>query len=132
MTQLEWAKNNKLTPLMRKICREEGLRPEKLLRYIKEGRIVLLKNKLHNISQPCAVGFSLRTKVNSNLGTSTDKSRIKDELKKLVVSIKYGADTVMDLSVGGNLKAVRKEILKCSTLPVGTVPVYSTWFLIYL
>ena len=124
MTQLEWAKNNKLTPLMRKICREEGLRPEKLLRYIKEGRIVLLKNKLHNISQPCAVGFSLRTKVNSNLGTSTDKSRIKDELKKLVVSIKYGADTVMDLSVGGNLKAVRKEILKCSTLPVGTVPVY--------
>ncbi|MDD2679692.1 MAG: phosphomethylpyrimidine synthase ThiC [Candidatus Omnitrophica bacterium] len=124
MTQLEYAKNNKLTSLMRKACCQEGLPPEKLLQYIKEGRAVLLKNKIHNIPDPCAVGFGLRTKVNSNLGTSTDKSRVKDELKKLAVSIKYGADTVMDLSVGGNLKAMRREILKSSTIPVGTVPVY--------
>ncbi|MDD5027321.1 MAG: phosphomethylpyrimidine synthase ThiC [Candidatus Omnitrophica bacterium] len=124
MTQLECAKNNKLTSLMRKICQQEGVSAQNLLRYIKEGKVVLLKNRFHNLAKPCAVGFSLRTKVNSNLGTSTDKSRIKEELKKLAVSIRYGADTVMDLSVGGNLRLVRNRILKFSTIPVGTVPVY--------
>ncbi len=124
MTQLEYAKKNKITPLMRAIALKERLRPGKLLEYIKSGRAVILKNKTHNIPKPCAVGYSLRTKVNSNLGTSTDKSRIKVELKKLAVSIKYGADAVMDLSVGGDLKAMRKAILKHSTIPLGTVPVY--------
>jgi phosphomethylpyrimidine synthase len=124
MTQLEYAKKNKITPLMRRIARQEGVSAQNLLNNIKEGRVVLLKNSLRDLAKPCAVGLGLRTKVNSNLGTSTDKSRIADELKKLAVSIKYGADTVMDLSVGGNLKLVRSQILKYSILPVGTVPVY--------
>ncbi len=124
MTQLEYAKKNKITPLMRRIALQEGVSAQSLLSNIKEGRVVLLKNRLRDLAKPCAVGLGLRTKVNSNLGTSTDKSRISDELKKLAVSIKYGADTVMDLSVGGNLKLVRSQILKYSILPVGTVPVY--------
>ncbi|MCX5696100.1 MAG: phosphomethylpyrimidine synthase ThiC [Candidatus Omnitrophica bacterium] len=124
MTQLEFAKKNIITPLMRKIAREEGVRQISLLKYIKEGKVVILKNKYHKLAQPCAVGFGLRTKVNSNLGTSTDKSSLKVELAKLDVSLKFGADAVMDLSVGGNLRRIRKEILQRSTVPLGTVPVY--------
>ncbi len=66
----------------------------------------------------------MRTKINANIGTSTDRPRIKEELEKLEIALRYGADAVMDLSVGGNLGKVRKEILKRSTVPVGTVPVY--------
>lgn len=124
MTQLEYAKKNLLTPLMRKIARDEGIPVSRLLSYIKSGKVVILQNNLHTLKQPCAVGYSLRTKVNSNIGTSTDKCSLKDELKKLAISVKCGADAVMDLSVGGNLRAIRKEILKRCNIPLGTVPIY--------
>ncbi|MCX5706192.1 MAG: phosphomethylpyrimidine synthase ThiC, partial [Candidatus Omnitrophica bacterium] len=124
MTQLEYANKNILTPLIKKIACLEGIEPKQLLRYIKEGKAVILKNKNHRLKSPCAVGLGLRTKVNANIGTSTDKSRLKEELKKLEICIKYGADAVMDLSVGGDLKKIRQEILKKSGIPVGTVPVY--------
>jgi phosphomethylpyrimidine synthase len=124
MTQLEYAKNNIVTALMKRIAQDEGLSPKQTLRRILEGRVVIPKNKKHNIKNPCGIGFGLRTKVNANIGTSTDKSQLEDELKKLEVAVKYGADTVMDLSVGGNLKRIRQAILKKCPLPVGTVPVY--------
>jgi phosphomethylpyrimidine synthase len=124
MTQLEYAKNNIITPLMKRIAGEEGRNPNLILRWIKEGRVVILHNQKHNIKKPCAVGWGLRTKVNANIGTSTDKSQINDELKKIEVAVKYGADTIMDLSIGGNLKKIRKEVLSYSPVPVGTVPVY--------
>ncbi len=124
MTQLEYAKKNKLTPLIKMIAREEGVDAQELLKNIKAGRVVVLKNNRHNLKKPCAVGYGLRTKVNANIGTSTDKSGIKDELRKLAAAIKYGADAVMDLSVGGNLRSIRAQVLKKSTLPLGTVPVY--------
>jgi len=124
MTQLECAKNNIVTPLMKRIGREEGKSPNLILKWIKEGRVVILHNRKRNIKKPCAVGWGLRTKVNANIGTSTDKSQISDELKKIEVAVKFGADTIMDLSVGGNLKKIRKQILGYSPVPVGTVPVY--------
>ena len=124
MTQLESAKKNIITPLMRKIALAEGVRPDSLLRNIKSGKAVILKNNSRKLAKPCAVGLGLRTKVNSNLGTSTDKSSLKEELRKLDISIKYGADSVMDLSVGGDLKKIRGEIIKRSIIPLGTVPVY--------
>ena len=124
MTQLEYAKKNIVTPLMKQIAHEEGINIGDFLRYIKEGRIVILNNNSRKIKKPCAVGYSLRTKVNSNIGTSTDISEIKEELKKLSISINSGADTVMDLSVGGNLSQIRKLIIKNSTIPIGTVPIY--------
>jgi phosphomethylpyrimidine synthase len=124
MTQLAHAKDNRLTPLMRQVAEQESIDPRIVLRRIKEGKIVIPLNKRHRITRPCGIGLGLRTKINANLGTSTDKSQIDDELKKLAVAIKYGADTVMDLSVGGNLKKIRKEILKHSAVPVGTVPIY--------
>ena len=124
MTQLEYAKNNIITPLMKNIAGTETVSPRRLLRLIKEGRVVIPKNLKHTIKKPCGIGSRLRTKVNANIGTSTDKSEIGDEIEKLKAAVRYGADTVMDLSVGGNLVKIRKEILRRSPVPVGTVPIY--------
>lgn len=124
MTQLEYAKKNILTPLMRKIASSERIEPRLILKRIKDGQIVILKNKTHDLRRPCGVGRGLKTKVNANIGTSTDKSQLSNERKKLETAIKYGADAIMDLSVGGDLKKIREEILKYSSVPVGTVPIY--------
>jgi len=124
MTQLEYAKKNKLTPLVKKVARSEGILPRELLKNIANGSAVILKNSARSLKRPCAVGKGVSTKINANIGTSTDKFRVKDELEKLSACVKYGADAVMDLSVGGNLQEVRKQVIKMSPLPVGTVPVY--------
>ena len=124
MTQLEYAKKNILTPLMRRVACQEGIKPKQLMRLMRLGRIVIPLNINHKIKKPTGVGSGLSTKINANIGTSTDESRINDEIQKLKVAIKYGADALMDLSVGGDLTKVRKEVLKHSTVPVGTVPIY--------
>ncbi len=124
MTQLKYAINNALTPLMRKVAAYEGISPKLLIKRIQEGKIVIPANNRHNIKNPCGIGLGLRTKVNANIGTSTDKSKMSYELKKLKAAIEYGADAIMDLSVGGNLKRIRQEIFKNSRVPVGTVPIY--------
>lgn len=126
MTQLEYAKKNTITPLMKRIAEEEGLAPKDILRSIKYGKAVIPNNLKHYLKNPCGIGYKLKTKVNANIGTSTDKSQIRDELKKLEVAVKYGTDTIMDLSVGGDLAKIRKEILDHSPVPIGTVPVYET------
>jgi len=124
MTQLEYAKNNRVTPLMKKVALDEGVSPKQILRGIKEGKVVIPLNKNRNIKKPCGIGKGLRTKVNANIGTSTDKTRLKYELDKLDTALRYGADAVMDLSVGGRLQELRRRILKRSNIPVGTVPLY--------
>jgi phosphomethylpyrimidine synthase len=126
MTQLEFACKNKITDLMRKIAKIEGLSVKFIYQKIKEGKIVILNNNQRKIKKPCAVGLGLRTKVNANIGTSSDCTEIKDELKKLETAIKYGADTVMDLSIGGDIKKIRRQIIKHSSVPVGTVPIYES------
>ncbi len=124
MTQLEYAKKNIITPLVRRLAILESVSPQALSRLISLGQAVIPLNINHKIKKPCAIGKGLSTKVNANLGTSTDEFRIADEIKKLKTAIKYGADALMDLSVGADLVKVRKEVLKYSTVPVGTVPVY--------
>jgi len=124
MTQLEFAKKNIVTGIMRKVARLEGIEPVQLMRLIRQGKAVIPLNKNHKIKKPCAVGSTLSTKVNANIGTSTDESRISDEIDKLKVAIKHGADALMDLSVGGDLVKTRREILRYSSIPLGTVPVY--------
>ncbi|MDP2960184.1 MAG: phosphomethylpyrimidine synthase ThiC [candidate division Zixibacteria bacterium] len=106
------------------IALEEKVSLDFLTENIKSGRIVILKNRLHKNVKPVGIGKGLRTKINANLGTSPDFVDFDLELKKLEVSIKYGADTVMDLSTGGNIRDLRIEILKKSTIPIGTVPIY--------
>ena len=124
MNIIDSAQKKNTTPLIKKISRLENQDADTLLKNISCGKTVILNNKIHKIEKPCAVGKGLRTKVNVNIGGSTDISDIKEELKKLEVSIKYGADTIMDLSVGKNIKKIRKEILARSSIPVGTVPIY--------
>lgn len=109
---------------MKYISKREGLDAETIRRRVSQGRIVIPRNIKRRIPRPCGVGQGLTTKVNANLGTSPYKPRLKTELEKLAVAIKYGADTVMDLSVGGNLNKIRREIIKHSIVPVGTVPIY--------
>lgn len=124
MTQLEAAKNNTLTSLMKRIASDESIKPDFVLKMIKEGKIVIPANNSRSIKNPCAVGKGLRTKINANIGTSPDKSQITKEIEKLKTAIKCGADTIMDLSVGKNILKTRKEILKYCTIPLGTVPIY--------
>ena len=106
MTQLEYAKNNIVTPLVKMVACLEDINHKLLSRHIKDGKIVIPLNKKHRLKKPCGIGYGLRTKVNANIGTSTDRVQIIDELKKLEVAIKYGADTIMDLSVGGDLNKI--------------------------
>lgn len=124
MTQLEYAKKNIITALMRRVACLEKIKPAELMRLICLGKAVIPLNINHKIKKPCAIGTGLSTKVNANIGTSTDESQLADEIQKLKAAIKYGADALMDLSVGGNLAKVRKEVLKHSIVPVGTVPIY--------
>ncbi len=126
MTLLESAKNNRIAPLVKRVAKDEDIDARLLLKHIKEGRVVIPRNLRHNLKKPCGIGLGLKTKINANIGTSTDKSLISYELKKLGAAVKYGADAVMDLSVGGDLKKIRKEIIRRSPVPVGTVPVYET------
>ncbi|MDD5005626.1 MAG: phosphomethylpyrimidine synthase ThiC [Candidatus Omnitrophica bacterium] len=124
MNTIECARNKIASPLIRKISRLECQDINTLSKNISCGKTVILKNKIHNLKKPCAIGRGLRTKVNVNMGASTEVSSIKTELKKLKISIDYGADTVMDLSVGKNVRKIRQEIIAHSTIPVGTVPIY--------
>jgi phosphomethylpyrimidine synthase len=124
MTQLEFAKKNIITPLMRRISKQEGVEASMLLRRIRDGSAVILNNLTRSLERPCAVGKGLATKINANIGTSTDKDSVDEELLKLKACIEYGADTVMDLSVGGSLRQMRSLALRASDVPLGTVPVY--------
>jgi len=124
MTQLEQAAFNRITPVMRQVASLEEVPSRVILQRIREGKAVIPHNKNRKIRKPCVIGHGLRTKINANLGTSTDKSGIAYELQKLSVAVRYGADTVMDLSVGGDISKIRREILAHSPVPVGTVPIY--------
>jgi phosphomethylpyrimidine synthase len=124
MTQIESAKRGIITEEMRRISEAEGVSLKFLQKNLAEGKVVIPKNNLHKVRKICGIGFGLRTKVNVNIGLSPDRQQLKDELKKLEVAIQYGADTVMDLSVGGDVRKIRSLILKKSTIPVGTVPIY--------
>ncbi len=124
MTLLECAKKGAGSTLIDSISRQEGIAPSQLLTCLKDGKVVIPKNKKHALKKPCGIGLGLRTKINANIGTSTDESSIKDEIEKLEIAVKYGADAIMDLSVGGDLRKLRKEVLQRSCIPVGTVPIY--------
>lgn len=124
MTQLEFAKNLKLTPEMRKTAKDEGVSAEFIRKGIAKGRIVIPKNRTRRVKKPCAIGGGLKTKINTNVGTSKDRSDIAQEIKKIKSAVELGTDAVMDLSTGGGIEAARRAVLKRSDVPVGTVPIY--------
>jgi phosphomethylpyrimidine synthase len=124
MTQIESAKKNRITGLMRKAAKNDAVSCSYIIEGLKKGTIVIPSNKLREIKSPCAIGKGLHTKINANIGTSPYRGSVKEELAKLELCIKHHADTVMDLSTSADLKDIRKVILKKSSIPVGTVPLY--------
>ena len=109
---------------IKRVAKDEGLEPGFVKEAVQRGTIVILKNKMHQKAKPVGVGKGLRTKINVNLGTSPDRIDFDLELKKLELSQKLKADTVMDLSTGGEIRDLRVEILNRAEIPVGTVPIY--------
>ena len=124
MTQLQAAREGRITEDMRIVAQDEGREPEWIRTEIAAGRIVIPKNR-HRDFHPRAVGSGLSTKVNANIGTSQEHCNLEEELRKLEVAVAAGADSVMDLSTGGILEKIRTEILRRSSVMVGTVPIYA-------
>ena len=124
MTQRIKARIGIITKEMEIIAREEGVLPGWLMEKVASGRVVIPANRKHKGVKPIGIGEGLQIKVNTNLGTSSDHIDLDEELKKLEVSIQAGTDTVMDLSTGGDIAAIRKEVIRHSSIPVGTVPIY--------
>jgi len=123
-TVLERARAGEVTREMVKVARAEGREPEEICRLIAGGRAVIARNRVRKNVQPIGIGEKLRVKVNANIGTSEDLCDLRRELKKLRAAEDAGADTVMDLSTGGNISLIRQRILKSTRVPVGTVPIY--------
>ncbi len=126
MMQRTEAKKGNITREMHEVARNEGVSGEFVRDGVAAGSIVILANNKGRKIKVCGVGSGLRTKVNANIGTSEDRSTLKEELKKAMVAEESGADTLMDLSLGGALPEIRKAILEESRLPLGTVPIYET------
>src|SRR5690606_34891855 len=128
VTQLEHARLGYITPQMKRVAEREGhLSPEQVRDEVAAGRMVIPANVNHltHALDPMAIGRASRTKVNANMGASPVSSSTDEEVEKLRWAEKWGADTVMDLSTGGDLNATRQAIIRHATVPIGTVPIYS-------
>jgi len=124
MTQLELARKGTISSQMELVAQNEGVEPEIIRQNVAEGTVVIPANIKHTNLVPCGIGKGLRTKVNANIGVSSDFGSVETELDKLRVAIDAGADAVMDLSTGNDISAIRRAIVAASSVPIGTVPIY--------
>ena len=128
VTQLEHARLGAVTPEMRRVAASERhLTPEQVRDEVAAGRMIIPANRVHlsYALEPMCIGRASRTKINANLGASPVSSGLDEEVEKMRWSVRWGADTVMDLSTGGDLDACRDAIIRASSVPIGTVPIYS-------
>ena len=123
-TQMYYAKKGVITPEMNYVAQAEMLNPELVRSEVAAGKMIIPANIHHENLLPMAIGREAKTKINANIGNSSLSSDIDAELEKLQICLKYGADTVMDLSTGGDLDAIRSAIITNSSVPIGTVPMY--------
>ncbi len=123
-TQLEMARQGIISEEMKLCAKQENVEPETIRKGVEDGTIVVVRNNGHTSIPAMAIGKGLRTKVNANVGTSKDRADLAHELEKVRVSIAAGTDTIMDLSTGGDLGAIRRAIIGASTVAIGTVPIY--------
>jgi len=132
MTQLQQARAGTITEAMRRVARREGIDPDRVREEVAAGRLVIPANRLHLAGhdggvklEPIGIGRAVSTKINANIGASPVSSCKEEELVKLEWAVRYGADTVMDLSTGGDLNETRRFLIRRASVPVGTVPIYS-------
>jgi len=135
MTQYEDAVAGRVTPEMERVAERERIEAERIRREVAAGRLVIPANRLHLAGatrggsgaklDACGIGRAVTTKINANIGASPITSCRQQELLKLQLAVRYGADAVMDLSTGGDLDATRESLIAEATVPVGTVPIYS-------
>jgi phosphomethylpyrimidine synthase len=119
-TLVDQAKEGTITPRIKRVAEAESMDPQALCRQIAEGSSVIMQRG----DRLTGIGRGLSTKINVNLGTSTGKINVHDEIRKARIAEEFGADTISDLSMGGDITEIREEIFSCTTLPVTTVPVY--------
>src|ERR1700732_1000886 len=123
MSQMHFARQGFITEEMEFIAKREHLEPELIRSEVARGRCIIPANIHHRNLEPMAIGIATKSKINANIGNSATSSNIDEELKKLHHAVHYGADTVMDLSTGGDIPTIRKAIIEASPVPVGTAPV---------
>ena len=123
-SQMHYARQGIITEEMHFVAHRERIDPELVRSEIARGRAIIPANIHHRNLEPMGIGIAFRCKINANIGNSSVTSEATEELVKLGNAVKYGADTVMDLSTGGDIPAIRKEIIAASPVPIGTVPIY--------
>jgi len=124
MSQMHFARLGKITEEMAYIALLEKISAELVRDEVAVGRMIIPANINHPELEPMAIGVASRCKINANIGNSAITSNIDEELRKLHTSVHFGADTVMDLSTGGDIPQIREAILRHSPVPIGTVPIY--------
>ncbi|HEX3438010.1 MAG TPA: phosphomethylpyrimidine synthase ThiC [Pseudacidobacterium sp.] len=124
VSQMHFARQGKITEEMEYLAKRENLSAELIRDEIAAGRLIIPANINHPELEPMAIGVASKCKVNANIGNSAVTSNINEELRKLHMAVQFGADTVMDLSTGGNIPEIREAILRHSPVPIGTVPIY--------
>src|SRR5579872_5882434 len=124
VTQMHYARQGIITEEMEYVARRENLEPELIRSEVARGRMIIPANIRHVELEPMGIGIAAKCKINANIGNSATTSNIDEEVDKLRTAIKYGADTAMDLSTGGNIHEIREAILRSSPIPIGTVPIY--------
>ena len=124
VSQMHYARQGAITEEMEYVARREKIEPELVRSEVARGRAIIPANIHHKALEPMGIGIAFKCKINSNIGNSATTSHIDEELKKLHHSVHYGADTVMDLSTGGDIPTIRKAIIDNSPVPIGTVPIY--------
>jgi len=124
VSQMHYARQGVITEEMEFVAKREDLKPEFVREEVARGRMIIPANINHLALEPMAIGINSKCKINANIGNSAVTSNLSEELEKLHQSVHYGADTVMDLSTGGNLNEIRQAIIDASPVPIGTVPIY--------
>ena len=123
-TQIKAAKKGQITEEMRIVAKDEDELPQRICKRIAKGTVIITRNVQRENVHPTGIGEGLRTKINTNIGTSPDLCDLNLEIEKAKTAVKYGTDTLMDLSIGDNIDENRRAILKAVNVPIGTVPIY--------
>ncbi|MGH9652169.1 MAG: phosphomethylpyrimidine synthase ThiC, partial [Bryobacteraceae bacterium] len=123
-TQIHYARKGLVTGEMQCVAERENLPAELIREEVARGRMIVPANVHHERLEPMCIGVASQCKINANIGNSATTSNISEELEKLDYAVRYGADTVMDLSTGGDIPRIRQAIIDASPVPIGTVPIY--------